>query len=151
MEVRPYRIIEDLGINTIKLTEQQIKGSTEIKQLIKDIKSGKAQQRISSNNGNNDKKKKDGLKKKKNMKKTIEAKRRPKLKDKGKNKRKGLKQRSKTVSNLDEKWKPPTWMNEVDQDHGYDFLASKPLSNYGKSDWKAGTVSVTAFNRKNNY
>merc|ERR1712154_326009 len=40
--VRPYRIIEDLGINTMKLTKEQIEGSAEIKQLIKDIQAGTA-------------------------------------------------------------------------------------------------------------
>eukprot|EP01084_Bolivina_argentea_P289833 497776_1 len=39
--VRPFRLIEDLGINTIQLTKGQIAGSKEIKQVIKDIKNGK--------------------------------------------------------------------------------------------------------------
>ena len=129
--VRPYRIIEDLGINTIKLTKEQIEGSAEIKQLIKDIKNGTA-----------------------TRKNVVEQKVRKKKNKK--DKKRGLKQRSKTVTNLDEKgkWKPPSWINEIDQDHGYDFLASKPFyskEHLQKHKYKNKPVSVTAFNRKNNY
>ncbi len=138
--VRPFRIIEDLGINTIQLTQTQIKGSEEMKQLIKDIKSGK----------------KD-LHQKKSVKEVVKpkAKPRPKINARVKKKR-TIKQRSKTVTNLDDKgkWKPPTWMNEIDQDHGYDFLASKPFyskEHLLKYKYKAKPVSVTSSTAKNNY
>lgn len=136
--VRPYRLIEDLGINTIQLTKEQIKGSKEIKQIIKDIKNGI-------------KKPKSKPKPKEKPKPKVIKRNKVKIK-----KKRGLKQRSKTVTNLDAngKCKPPDWMNEIDQDHGYDFLASKPFyskEHLKKHKYKNKPVSVTSSTARNNY
>jgi len=140
--VRPFRIIEDLGINTKQLTKEQIKGSPEILQIIKDIKNGKTPKPKN--------KKKSEVKRKKSVKTVA-------LRDnKKKQKRRNLKKRSKTVTNLDDKgkWKPPEWMNDIDQDHGYDFLASKPFyskEHLEKYKYVNKPVSVTSTTAKNNY
>eukprot|EP01083_Nonionella_stella_P016310 45563_1 len=147
--VRPFRLIEDLGINTRQLTKKEIDGSDEMKQLIKDIKAGKKP--IHPNVIKQRQKEREKAKKEQ-KRRTVKLARRNKVKTR----RKPLKQRSKTVTNLDDQgeWKPPDWVHDVDQDHGYDILADRPFHSKGyleKHKWKDTPASVTAFNKKNHY
>ena len=47
----------------------------------------------------------------------------------GNRKNRNRRKRAQSVTtDLDKKWVPPQWVNEVELDHGYDFLAQKPLT-----------------------
>jgi len=143
--VRPFRLIEDLGINTIQLTPRQIEGPSD-DNIRRQMASGKVEAHgvdhpysmrsgtgSGSGSGSNAK---------------------PRSKSKSNRRRNKRAQSLTTNLNSDGKWKPPTWTNEVDLDHGYDFLEQKPF--YPKKDRvrngkHKNTASLTTYSRKSRH